>query len=118
MIASNRPTDIAQSSSGQSRETLRSAVTTPTLEAAVSVAMAHRRKKPIELTYRSGQPIVTHCIPPTMRPACRLSLPRPALAAPESGLIHGCRAAHLPRCCDATTCNDQGSYGSRLDAFS
>jgi len=60
MIASNRPTDIAQSSSGQSRETLRSAVTTPTLEAAVSVAMAHRRKKPIELTYRSGQPIVTH----------------------------------------------------------
>ena len=85
MIASNRPTDIAQSSSGQSRETLRSAVTTPTLEAAVSVAMAHRRKKPIELTYRSGKPIVTHCIPPTMRPACRLSLTLARFGSPRIG---------------------------------
>jgi hypothetical protein len=117
-IASNRPTDIGQSSSGQSRETLRSAVTTPTVEAAVSVAMAHRRKKLIELIDRGGQPFVPHCIPPTMRPACRLSLTLGSFGSPESGLMRWCRAAYLPRGCDATRCNDQGSYRSRLDAFS
>ena len=56
----------------------------PTLEAAVSVAMAHRRKKPIELTYR-GQPILTHCIPPTMRPACRHSLTLARFGSPRIG---------------------------------
>src|SRR5271166_1424966 len=44
MIASNRPSDIAQNSSGPSNETRGSAVTTPTADPVVSAVMAQRDK--------------------------------------------------------------------------
>ena len=44
MIASNRPSDIAQNSFGPSNETRGSAVTTPTADPVVSAVMAQRDK--------------------------------------------------------------------------
>jgi len=73
----------------------------PPSEAAVSVVMAQRRKEPMELTDRDGQPIAPHCFSPTVQPAPAPQLqPGAASIAPNRASRAGANAAH---CCDAAT---------------
>jgi hypothetical protein len=70
----------------------------PTAEAAVSVAIVQRRKKPVELTDRDGRPIAPHCFSPTVRPAPDSASPRAASIAPNRTSRAGANAAYLLRC--------------------